>query len=182
MSRRLVLESLTVAYLMERPSGRRRHSAGGCLPRHVLLRRAAADRNPLAHLTRAEFLQLRGMSSLASALAREILDQERDAQRPLTMLLASHLLARVHPSAEMAETVVSAAERCDFELATTYAEHASAAVERDAAGLEQVAKIYDDLGLTWLAALRPLRPHWPPRTTAGPWPAGPSRPSDWSGR
>ena len=98
----------------------------------------------LADLTRAEFTPAARHELACISLAREILDQERDAQRPLTMLLASHLLARVHPSAEMAETVVSAAERCDFELATTYAEHASAAVERDAAGLEQVAKIYDD--------------------------------------
>jgi len=150
LTRRLVLESISVAYLLsDRPgeadAAQEDASREGfsCAPSLLVT---------LADLTRAEFLQLRGMSTLAMELGREIATHERDAHRPLTTLLASHLVARLQASSEAAETVVESAEMCDFELATTYARQASAAVAGDAARLEQAAKVYDDFGLTWLAA------------------------------
>jgi DNA-binding CsgD family transcriptional regulator len=149
--RRLVLESLSVARLMgERPSD-------GAAVQEDAARMASKLGMPqllvcLADLTHADYLQLLGQTALAGNVAQELFEQERAAGRHLTALLAAHLLVRLHPSSEVADSVVAAGRECDFELARTYAGHATAAAAGDAAALDQTAKMYDELGLTWLAA------------------------------
>ncbi len=150
ISRRIVLESMSVAYLMsDRPGDADTVQEDAAREPVVGTPRLVVT---LGDLTRAEFLMLRGLTSLAGNLAREVIEQEHRAGRRLTELLAAHLLARVQASKEAADAVVSMAETCDFVLARTYAQHASAAAIHDATALEQAAKAYDEHGLTWLAA------------------------------
>lgn len=146
----VVLESLALAYVNQG----RLHDADIA---HDEASRERAQCVPhiartLADLTRAEVLYLRGGSALALELCLRVANEGRDAQRPLQVLLALHLMARVQPSTETAVALAAAARQCDFALAGLYAQHAQAAAGSDGAALAQVARDYDDKGLTWLAA------------------------------
>ena len=149
-TRMLALESISVAYVLSDRPG----DADAAQDDAAREQRSGAPLLlvTLADLTRGEFLQVEGQSTLAVALGREIAARERAAGRPLTTLLAWHLVARIQDSGEVADALQAAADMCDFDLATTYAQHAGAVHAGDPVRLEEVAKVYDDYGLAWLAA------------------------------
>lgn len=102
-----------------------------------------------AHAARVMIAGVEGRTSHAAALALEAADS---ADTHGHTMQALHTAVRFGLTGAVADRLVALAADAEGPLEQAYGEHATALVERDAAGLDRVATRFADMGLNLLAA------------------------------